>query len=79
MTSLESLIVGLVDELPEDAGGPADGVRVELAAVDLAIPVEAHLDASGHVRATLPRSRLATGYDSDLHRIALRYERTEAE
>lgn len=79
MTPLESLIVGLVDTLPEDAGGPADGVRVELAAVDLAIPVEAHVDATGHVRASLPRTRLATGYDSDLHRIGLRYERTEVE
>lgn len=79
MTSLETLIVGLVDTLPGDAGGPADGVRVDLAAVDLEIPVEAHVDAHGEIRASLPRTRLATGYDSDLHRIGLRYERTEVE
>ena len=79
MTSLESLIVGFVDTLPDDAGGPADGVRVELAAVDLEIPVETHVDTTGQVRASLARTRLATGYDADLCRLALRYERTEAE
>ncbi len=77
MTTLETLIVGLVDSLPADAGGPEEGVRVELASVDLALPIETHVDASGHVRASLPRTRLATGYDMDLCRIGLRYERTE--
>lgn len=78
MNALEMLIVGLVDALPEDAGSPEAGVRVEIASVDLAIPVEAHIDASGHIRASLPRGRLATGYATDLGRMALRYERTEA-
>jgi hypothetical protein len=78
VTALETLIVGLVDTLPEDAGSPEAGIRVELASIDLAIPVEAHVDADGHIRASLPRGRLSTGFDSDLCRMGLRYERTEA-
>ena len=78
MTNLEALIVGLVDALPDDAGGPEAGVRVEMTAIDLAIPVETHVDSNGHVRASLVRGRLATGYDADLCQMSLRYERTGA-
>ena len=78
MTALETLLVGLVDTLPEDAGGPEHGVRVEISAVDLEIPVETHVDAHGVVRASLARTRLATGYDAELGQMTLRYERTEA-
>jgi hypothetical protein len=78
VTALETLLVGLVDTLPSDAGGPEDGVRVEISAVDLAIPVETHVDGRGVVRASLARTRLATGYDAALGLMTLRYERTEA-
>jgi len=70
---LEALIVGLVDSLPGDAGGPEHGIRVEITSVDLEIPVEAGVDAAGLVRASLPRGRLATGYDVELCRMALRF------
>ena len=73
MNHLEALIVGLVDALPADAGGPEHGVRVAITSVDLTIPVETRLDAAGLVRASLPRGRLATGYDVQLSRMALRF------
>lgn len=76
MNALETLLVALVDALPDDAGSELDGVRVELASIDLAIPVETHVDSAGLVRASLARGRLATGYDADLSRMSLRYERT---
>lgn len=75
MTALEVLIVGLVDTLPDDAGSPGDGVRVEIASIDLTVPVETHVDSGGNVHASLARGRLATGYDIDLCQMALRYER----
>ena len=78
MNQLEALLVGLIEALPAGAGGPADGVAVELSSVELAIPVEAHVDAGGRVRASLPRGRIATGYDVQLCRMALRYVREEA-
>ena len=78
MTGLETLIVGLIESLPDDAGGPEAGVRVEIETVDLAIPIAAHVDGGGMIRASLPRGRLATGYDADLCRIGLRYARAEA-
>jgi hypothetical protein len=76
---LEALIVGLVDTLPGDAGGPQHGVRVKITSIDLAIPVETHVDAAGLVRASLPRGRLATGYEVVLSRMALRFARTASE
>lgn len=77
MNALELLIVGLVDTLPSDAGGPEDGVRVEISAIDLEIPVETHIGRHGVVCASLARTRLATGYDAELGQMTLRYERTE--
>jgi hypothetical protein len=77
VTGLDKLIVSLIDHLPEDAGGHEAGVRVEIESVDLAIPIEARLDATGMIRASLPRGRLATGYDAVLCRMAVRYARME--
>lgn len=73
MNQLEALIVGLVDALPVDAGGAEHGVRVAITSVDLAIPVETRVDAAGAVLASLPRGRLATGYDVELSQLALRF------
>jgi hypothetical protein len=53
-------------------------VRVESTALDLRIPVEAHVDAAGMVRASLPRGRLATGWDVPHGRLSLRFDRREA-
>ncbi|MFT3696807.1 MAG: hypothetical protein QM831_26940 [Kofleriaceae bacterium] len=78
MITLETLLVGLIESLPADAGGPEAGVRVEISEVTLALPVEARFDGHGGVRATLARTRLATGYDAELGRIGIRYERKEA-
>ena len=77
MNHLEMLIVGLVDTLPGDAGGPEHGVRVAIGSVDLVIPVETRVDAAGLIRASLPRGRLATGYDVEHSRMVLRFDREE--
>jgi hypothetical protein len=78
VTHLEELIVGLAEGLPAGLGGAEAGVRVESTALDLRIPVEAHVDAAGMVRASLPRGRLATGWDVPHGRLSLRFDRREA-
>lgn len=77
MTHLEELIVGFAEGIPADAGGPEAGVRVELTAIDLAVPVEVHVGGDGLVRASLPRGRLATGYDVLLSQLVLRFARED--
>jgi hypothetical protein len=78
VTDLEDLILGLADGIPDDAGGPEAGIRVELTSIDLEVPVETLLGLDGRVHATLPRGRLATGHDPIHSRIALRFDRQGA-
>ncbi|MBX3160371.1 MAG: hypothetical protein KF773_30685 [Deltaproteobacteria bacterium] len=78
MTRLEELIVGFAEGIPAAAGGPEAGVRVEITSIDLAVPIETHVDGAGLVRASLPRGRLATGYDLVHSQLVLRFEREEA-
>jgi hypothetical protein len=77
VTHLEDLITGLAAGIPEDAGGSAEGVRVEITSVDLSVPIETHVDGDGLVRATLPRGRLATGHDLLLSQLVIRFDRED--
>lgn len=77
MIHLEQLILDFADGIPDDAGGPEAGVRVELTSVDLVVPVETRFGEDGLVRATLPRGRLATGHDPVHSHLALRFDRQE--
>jgi hypothetical protein len=75
MRHLEDLIATLAGGLPGGLGGPESGVRVESTTVDLMVPVETHVDGGGLVRATLPRGRLATGWDPLHSRLTIGFER----
>jgi hypothetical protein len=79
MTRLEELVVGLADGLPGGLGDARSGVRVESTVLDLVIPIEVHVDAGGMVRASLPRGRLATGWDVPHSRLQLSFDRRPAE
>ena len=77
MTHLEELIVGFAAGIPEDKGGPEAGVRVEIVSVDLTVPIETHVGHDGLVRASLPRGRLATGYEVLHSQLVMRFDREE--
>jgi hypothetical protein len=77
VTHLEELILGFAAGIPDDAGGPEAGVRVEITSVDLAVPIETHVGGDGLVRASLPRGRLATGHDVLLSQLIMRFDREE--
>jgi hypothetical protein len=76
---LEHLITSLADGLPEGLGDAEDGIRVESTTVDMTVPVETYVDQRGSVRASLPRGRLATGWDPIHSRLVLAFERRERE
>jgi hypothetical protein len=77
VTHLEDLIIGFAESIPDDAGGPEYGIRVGITQIDLSVPIETHVDGRGMVRASLPRGRLATGYDVEHSQLVLRFDRQE--
>lgn len=77
MNSLHALLLELVEGLPGDAGSPADGVAVRVDTVDLALPIELRFDGRGHVGASLPRNRLATGFDAPLSKVTALFVRRD--
>jgi len=63
VTSLEDILVELLDAVPSGVGGAEDGIRVEVDAIELAIPVEARLGHDGRLLVSAPRGQIATGFD----------------
>ena len=76
MTSLETLLVGLAEQLPEGAGGPDEGVAVTVTAVELDVPIESRL-APGRFEATLPRGRWKAGFDLPHGQLYARFARED--
>jgi hypothetical protein len=76
MTSLETLLVDLAEQLPEGAGGPDDGVAVTVTAVELAVPIESRLEP-GKFGATLPRGRWKAGIYLPHGQLYARFAREE--
>lgn len=65
MIALEDLLVSIIGELPI-AGGD-----LVVSAVELELPIESRLAAGGHLEASWPRGRFATGFDPPLGAIHL--------
>lgn len=77
MQRLADLLVSLVDGIPEDAGSPAEGVRLRVARFAVEMPIEARSHAR-ELRASLPRGRLDTGFQMPHGRLRARFEREDA-
>lgn len=74
MNTLEQLLAGLSDVLPEDLDGRGEALRCD--GVRFEMPLESLLDRRVGLRATVPRARLATGFELPLGRIVVRYQRS---
>jgi hypothetical protein len=75
VTSLGQLLLELVDQLPAEAGGPADGVRVAITTVEMDLPLESRL-IDGSFAASLPRGRWRSGVEMPQGALFARWERT---
>lgn len=78
MTALETLLAALVLDLPQTAGGAADGGAIAVTGVELDVPVEARIGPGGVLYATLPRGRLATGFSIPHGRLGVRVDARRA-
>jgi hypothetical protein len=76
MISLETLLLGLVEQLPDGAGGPAEGVGMTVTAVEVEVPIESRLEP-GQFGATLPRGRWKAGFDLPHGQLYARFAREE--
>jgi hypothetical protein len=72
LIALDELLVSLAGDLSPDVGSVVDGVRVHVTTMDLDLPMEVRIAEGGRLLATLPRNRLATGFDLPAARMSLR-------
>ncbi len=75
MKPLEHLLADLAESLPEGAGGEADGVRIDVATAELALPIESRLGREATLLASAPRGRQVTGFDAPLGQMRVSFTR----
>ena len=77
MRPIDDLLIALAESLPVGAGSPETGAVVAVTAVDVALPVEAHIGRDGELRASLPRGRMTTGFQVPHGRLRARFTPSE--
>jgi hypothetical protein len=75
LVPLADLLVGVTAALPIAAGGETG---ISVVAMDLDLPVETRIDRGGELHASLPRGRMATGFDLPHGRVVARFEVVDA-
>jgi hypothetical protein len=76
MTSLETLLLDLAEQLPDGAGGPDEGMGLTVTAVEVDVPIESRLEP-GRFGATLPRGRWKAGFDLPHGQLYARFARVD--
>jgi hypothetical protein len=77
MRPLHAVLLELVDAVPTAAVDPDSGESLGVTAIDLELPMEWRIGGGAGLDASLPRGRLATGFDPPLGRLRLALERRE--
>jgi hypothetical protein len=77
VTPLDLLLVELTEALPDGAGAPEEGTRLEVSSVGLTLPIETRLAASGGLMACAPRGRLATAFQLPIGLLRATFTREE--
>lgn len=76
MTNLPTLLLEMAASLPPDQGGGDEGVAVSIETVGLRLPIEVRFDGHGRLGASLPRNRMATGFDTPVSILAATFVRS---
>jgi hypothetical protein len=72
MQAFGELIVHLARLVPERASAPGAALEVQVSALELTLPFESRIEHGGELLASLPRGRLATGFDPPLGNLSLK-------
>jgi hypothetical protein len=77
MRAFADLILALAESVPAGMGSVHVGVAIDVTAVELTVPVETHIAVGGDLRASLPRGRLATGFQMPHGRLVASFVASE--
>ncbi len=78
LRGIEHVLANLVESILARAGGPEDGVALRVTRFDLEVPCEMRLNRHAGLDASMPRGRLATGFDPPLGQIRAVFEEGDA-
>lgn len=79
MNPLEELLLSLLDTVPLEADGADAGLRLEVDEIELSFPIESRLARDGRFLASVPRGRIATGFDLPHGELAVLFSRAAEE
>src|SRR5262249_55645935 len=71
---LHEVLETVTGRLPFAAGEPAAGARLTVSTLDLDLPLEMRIESGAELRVSLPRGRMATGFDLPLGRITAHFD-----
>jgi hypothetical protein len=74
MRPLSELLTALADRITPAVTSEEAGLALRVSQLDLELPVEAQIGPGGELAASLPRGRLATGFDPLLGKVIARFE-----
>lgn len=77
--ALDELVVALLESVPHDSGGAADGVLVAVDEVAMTLPIEARFSVLRGLEASAPRGRYGTGFDLPHHLLTITFTTGGAE
>jgi hypothetical protein len=78
LRGIEHVLADLAESVLARAGGPEDGVAVHVTRFDLNVPCEMRLNQHAELDASMPRGRLATGFDPPLGQVRAVFEEGDA-
>lgn len=78
MKKLDELLMELADSLPMGAMDPVSRVGIGISAVELTLPVESQIRQGAELTLSLPRGRMATGFDAPLGQLHVNFVRGES-
>ncbi len=72
MQAFGELIVHLASLVPERASAPGAALEVQVSALEVTLPLESRIEHGGELLASLPRGRMATGFDPPLGQLSVK-------
>ena len=74
MRPFSELLTALAERIEHAVASPEAGLALRVSQLDLEVPVVALIGPGGELTASLPRGRLATGFDPLLGKVSARFE-----
>jgi hypothetical protein len=74
MRPFHELIVAITELMPPAVESVEGDVALRVSTLEVDLPIEAHIGAGAALGVSLPRGRLATGFDLPLGKVTARFQ-----